>query len=159
MGRKTGANASVQVELGSAAYPMGALSSVSSPASDVNKKFLTSAEYISDLAGIQAEVRVDGVITGFALTPGSGFNEVDYSAGSLYLNGQLVEVAAGTVSGITRPTTIGEVLVTALSVNAAGTVNATAGTEGATTTTRGTAGGPPFIPVDEVLIGYITATY
>jgi len=159
MGRKTGANASVQIELGSVSYPMAALSSVSSPASEVNKKFLTQAEYISDLAGIQAEVRLDGVISGFALTPGSGFNEVDYSAGSLYIKGQLVEVEAGTISNITRPTSVGEVLVTALTVNASGTVSATPNTEGATSTTRGSAGGPPFLPVDEVLIGYITATY
>jgi hypothetical protein len=159
MGRKTGANASVQVELGSISYPMSALTSVASPAADVNKKFLTSAQYISDLSGLSAEVRVDGVISGFALTPGSGFNEVDVAAGSLYLKGQLVEVAADTVANITRPTTIGQVLVTALSVNASGTITATAGTEGATSTTRGAVGGPPFIPVDEVLIGYITATY
>lgn len=159
MGRKTGANASVQVELGSISYPMSALTSVSSPASDVNKKFLTSAQYISDLAALQAQVRVDGVISGFALSAGSGFNEVDVAAGSLYLKGQIVEVAATSVNNITRPTTIGEVLVTALTINASGTIAATAGTEGETSTVRGAAGGPPFLPVDEVLIGYITATY
>lgn len=159
MGRKTGANASVQVELGSISYPMSALTSVTSPAADINKKFLTAAEYISDLAALQAQVRVDGVITGFALTPGSSFNEVDVAAGSLYLEGQLVEVAATSVSAITRPTTIGEVLVTALTIDSAGTITATPNTEGTTSTVRGASGGPPFIPVDEVLIGYITATY
>lgn len=159
MGRKTGANASVQVELGSISYPMSALSSVSSPASDVNKKFLTLAEYISDLAVLQAEARLDGVLAGLSLTPGSGFNEVDISAGSVNVQGQVVEVSATTESGITRPTTLGQVLVTALTVDNAGAITATPGTEGATNTTRGAAGGPPFLPVDEVLIGYITATY
>lgn len=159
MGRKTGANASVQVELGSISYPMSALSSVSSPTTDVNKKFVTLAEYISDLAALQAEVRLDGVLTGLALTPGSGFNEVDVSAGSAYIQGQLVEVTATTVSDITRPTTIGQVLVTALTVDSAGSITATPATEGATSTTRGAAGGPPYLPVDEVLIGYVTATY
>lgn len=159
MGRKTGANASVQIELGSVSYPMSALTSVTSPASDVNKKFLTSAQFISDLAALQPEVRVDGVISGFGLTPGSGFNEVDVAAGTLYLNGNLVEVSATTVSNLTRPTTIGEVLVTALTVDAAGTITATPNTEGATSTVRGAAGGPPFLPVSEVLIGYVTATY
>ena len=159
MGRKTGANASVQIELGSVSYPMAALTSVSSPASDVNKKFLTSALFISDLAALQPEVRVDGVISGFGLTPGSGYNEVDVAAGTCYIKGQLVSVSATTISNITRPTTIGEVLVTALTVDATGTITATPNTEGETSTTRGAAGGPPFLPVDEVLIGYITATY
>ena len=159
MGRKTGANASVQVELGSVSYPMSALSSVSSPAADVNKKFLTNAQYISDLAALQPIVRVDGVVSGFGLTPGSGFNEVDVAAGTLYLQGNLVTVGATTVSNITRPTTIGEVLVTALTVDENGTITATPNTEGSTSTTRGASGGPPFLPVDEVLIGYVTATY
>ena len=159
MGRKTGANASVQIELGSVSYPMAALTSVSSPASDVNKKFLTSALFISDLAALQPEVRVDGVISGFGLTPGSGYNEVDVAAGTCYIKGQLVSVSATTISNITRPTTIGEVLVTALTVDAAGAITATPNTEGETSTVRGAAGGPPFLPVDEVLIGYITATY
>lgn len=159
MGRKTGANASVQIELGSVAYPMSALTSVSSPAADVNKKFLTNAQFISDLAALQPEVRVDGVISGFGLAAGSGYNEVDVAAGTLYLKGNLVSVDATTVSDITRPTTIGQVLVTALTVDAAGTITATAGTQGETSTTRGAAGGPPFLPVDEVLLGYITATY
>lgn len=159
MGRKTGANASVQVELGSVSYPMSALTSVASPAADINKKFLTSAQFISDLAALQPVVRVDGVTSGFSLSAGSGYNEVDYTAGKLYLKGNIVEVVAGTISNVTRPTVIGEVLVTALTVNASGTVNATPGTEGTTSTTRGGTGGPPFLPADEVLIGYITATY
>jgi hypothetical protein len=159
MGRKTGANASVLIELGSIAYPMAALTSVSSPASDVNKKFETQAEYISDLSELQADVRVDGVLSGFSLAPGASFNEVDVAAGKLYLKGQLVEVSATTVTGLTRPTTQGQVLVTALTVDDTGTINKTAGTEGATSTSRGAAGGPPFLPIDEVLIGYVTATY
>lgn len=159
MGRKTGANASVQVELGSTSYPMSALTSVTSPASLVNKKFLTLAEYISDLAELQPEIRVDGVISGFTITPGSGYNEVDVSAGSMYLKGQTVDVNAATVQNLTRPLTQGQVLVSALTVDESGTITVTPGTEGATSTTRGAAGAPPFLPVDEVLIGYVTMTY
>ena len=159
MGRKTGANASVLIELGSVSYPMAALTSVSSPAADVDKKFLTQADYISDLSQLQPDVRLDGVLSGFSLTPGSNFNEVDVAAGKMYLKGQLVEVSGQSVSGITRPTTQGQVLVTALTVDESGTITATPATEGASSTVRGENGGPPFIPVDEVLIGYVTATY
>lgn len=159
MGRKTGANASVQVELGSVSYPMSALSSVSSPAADVNKKFETLAEYLSDLSELQPEVRLDGVRSGLVITPGSGFNEVDVSAGEVYIQGQLVSVTAATVSDITRPTTTGEILVSAITVDSAGSLTLTPNTEGASSTVRGAAGGPPFLPVNEVLIGYIAATY
>lgn len=159
MGRKTGANASVQVELGSVSYPMAELSSVSSPAADVNKKFLSLAEYMSDLSELQPEVRLDGVRSGLVITPGSGFNEVDISAGEIYLSGNLVEVSAATVTGLTRPTTTGEILVSAITVDGAGSFTVTPSTEGASSTTRGAAGGPPFIPVDEVLVGYVAMTY
>jgi len=159
MGRKTGANASVQVELGSISYPMSALTSVVSPVSDVNKKFRTLAEFISDLSKLQAEARLDGVISGLKLSAGSGYNEVDVSAGNVYIQGQLVEVALDTVTGITRPITLGQVLVTAITVDNAGSISATAGIGGATSTVRGAAGAPPFLPVNEVLLGYVTATY
>lgn len=159
MGRKTGANASVQVELGSVSYPMAALTSVSSPAADVNKKFLTQAEYLSDLKELQPEVRLDGVRSGLVITPGSGFNEVDISAGEIYIQGNVVSVSADTVTGLTRPTTIGQILVSAITVDSAGAFTATPNTEGVASTTRGAAGGPPFLPVNEVLVGYVAMTY
>lgn len=159
MGRKTGANSSVQVELGSTSYPMAALSTVTAPSADVGKVFPTLAEYISDLEGLSAVVILDGVVSGFNLTPGSVVNSVDYSEGVVKVKGQEVEVAAGSITGITRPTVSGQVLVTALTVNGTGTITATAGTAGETTSERGVAGGPPFLPVDQVLLGYITATY
>jgi len=159
MGRKTGANASVQVELGSVSYPMAALTSVSSPAADVNKKFLTQAEYLSDLAALQPEVRLDGVRSGLVITPGSGYNEVDISAGEVDLKGNRISVSADTVSNLTRPTTVGQILVSAITVNASGAFTARPCTAGVATTTRGAAGGPPFLPVDEVLVGYVALTY
>lgn len=159
MGRKTGANASVQVELGSVSYPMSALTSVSSPAADVDKKFITQAEYLSDLAALQPNVRLDGVLSGLSITPGSGFNEVDIAAGEINIKGQVVEVSAGTVSSITRPTTSGQILVSAITVDVDGAFTLTPNTEGAVSTVRGAAGGPPFLPVDEILIGYVAATY
>jgi len=159
MGRKTGKDAIIEVEVGTTFYPMAALTSVSSPAADVNKKFLTSAEFISPQEDLEPIVRLDGVISGLTLTPGSGYNEVDYSAGSVYIKGVLVAVTAGTVSDIPRPLVSGNIRISALTVDSNGDVNRTSAAEGASGGARGAAGGLPFLPVDEVLIGYITATY
>jgi hypothetical protein len=159
MGRKTGKDAIIHVEVGTTFYSMAALSSVSSPAADVNKKFLTSAEFISPQEDLEPVVRLDGVVSGLTLTPGSGYNEVDYSAGTVYIKGSLVTVTAGTVTDIPRPLVSGNVRVSALTVDSNGAVNRTSGAEGTSNTTRGSAGAPPFLPVDEVLIGYVTATY
>jgi hypothetical protein len=159
MGRKTGKDALIEVEVGITFYPLAELSTVSSPASEVGRKFETQAEFISPQEGLEPVVRLDGVITGLTLTPGSGYNEVDYSDGSAYIKGQQVDVTASTISGLLRPTTAGYVRINALTVDENGTINNTVGTQGASVTTRGAAGGPPFLPVDEVLIGYVTMTY
>lgn len=159
MGRKTGKDAIIEVEVGTTYYPMEELTSVTSPAADVNKKFLTSAEFISPQEDLEPVVRIDGVVTGLTLTAGDGYNEVDYSAGTVYINGSLISVTAGTVSDIPRPLVSGNVRVTALTVDSNGDVNKTSGAEGTSSSTRGAAGAPPFLPVNEVLIGYVTATY
>jgi hypothetical protein len=150
----------VELEVGASLYAMSALSTVTSPASDIRKKYLTSATYISDDVDRQATVRLDGQISGFTITPGSGYNEVDVSTGSGYLKGVEITVNATTITDIQRPTlSATNVLWTALSVDTNGTINKTVGTEGGSSSTRGAAGGPPYIPIDEFLIGYVTATY
>jgi hypothetical protein len=159
MGRKTGKDVLIEVEVGTNYYPMAALSTVSSPASEVGKKFETSAEFLSAQEDLEPVVRLDGVVSGLTLSPGSGYNEVDYSDGSVYIKGNTVNVTAGTITDLLRPTVAGQVRVTALTVDENGTVNKTAASAGASSTVRGAAGGPPFLPVDEVLIGYITMSY
>lgn len=159
MARKTGRYAKVEVEVGATFYALAALSTVSSPAADVGKKFLTSAVFISDHENRQPVVRLDGVISGLNLSPGSGYNEVDFSAGSVYIKGAQVDVTAGTVIELTRPTSSGQIKTFAICVDENGTVAATAGTAGAPSTTRGAAGGPPYLPLDQVLIGYVNMSY
>lgn len=159
MARKTGKDTKIEVEIGTTFYSMAALSTVTSPSGDIGKIFTTNATYLSDQENLQPDVRLDGVISGFTLSVGSGYNEVDYSSGKVYIKGEEVEVAAGTVSDLLRPLVSGNVQVTALTVDSDGNVTKTAGTEGTTSTTRGAAGAKPFLPVDEVLIGYITMTY
>ena len=152
--------AKVEFEVGSTLYAMSPLSTVSSPASDVRKKYLTEATFISDDVDRQASVRLDGQISGFTLAPGTAYNSVDVSAGTGYLKGVEITVSGTTITDIQRPTASQtNVLWTALSVDENGTINKTVGTEGSSSSTRGAAGGPPYIPVDEFLIGYITTTY
>lgn len=159
MPRKTGEDTKIEVEVGTTFYPMAALSPVASPVADIGKKFVTLATFLSDQANLQPVVRMDGVISGLNLTPGSGYNEVEVSAGTINVKGAVVVVSADTISDLTRPTTVGQVLISAITVDDNGDISATAGTEGAPSTTRGGAGGPPFLPVDEVLVGYLNMEY
>ena len=159
MPRKTGKDTKIEVEVGTTFYAMSALTSVTSPAADVRKKYGTDATFLSDQEDLQPDVRLDGVIAGLTAAPSATLNAVDVSAGTVYIKGTKVTVTAVTVSDLKRPTTSGEVKVTALSVDSDGTVNQTKGTEGTTSTTRGEDGAIPFIPVDEVLIGYLTMEY
>jgi hypothetical protein len=159
MGRKTGKDTKIEVEIGTTFYSMAALSTVTSPSGDVGKIFTTSATYLSDQENLQPDVRLDGVISGFSLSVGSGFNEVDYSAGKAYIKGGEISVTAGTVEDLLRPLVSGNVQVTALTVDSDGNITKTAGTEGATSTSRGEAGAKPYLPSDEALIGYVTMTY
>ncbi len=159
MARKTGQNAKVEVEVGTVFYAMSALSTVASPAADIRKKFTTGATYLSDQEALQPVVRLDGVISGFVITPGTAVNSIDYSAGELYIQGTLVSVNAGTITGLVRPIVNGQVHITALTVDIDGNVNVDLGAAGAAGGARGAAGGVPFLPVDEALIGYLNMIY
>lgn len=159
MPRKTGKDTKIEVEVGTTYYAMAALTSVTSPSADVRKKYVCDATFLSDQENLQPDVRLDGVISGLTIAPSATDNAVDVAAGSVYVKGASVTVTAVTVTDLKRPTTSGQVKVTALSVDSDGDVNQTIGVEGETSTTRGADGAIPFIPVDEVLIGYITMNY
>jgi len=160
MPRKTGKDSKVEIEVGTTFYPMAALSSVDSPAADVRKKYkMAGATYVSDQENLQPNVRLDGVISGFTITAGTANNSVDVSAGKAYIKGVEVSVNATTVTGLLRPTSSGNVRVNALTVDGDGNINVTHGTEGAAGGDRGEAGGSPYLPADEVLIGYVNMTY
>jgi hypothetical protein len=159
MARKTGKDVIVQVEVGTTYYSMAALVGLTTPASEVGKKFESQAAFLSAQEDYQPIVRLDGVVSGLTLTPGSDYNTVDYTAGQALIKGQVVNILAGGVAGFERPVSAAQVIVYALSVDANGTINKTKGVAGASTTVRGAAGGPPFIPVDQALVGYVTMTY
>jgi hypothetical protein len=160
MPRGTGRKGKIETELGVVTYTKDALSSVTTPASKVNKKFVSSAERFSGLEDYEPVVYLDGVISGCNVTPGTAADSFDVSAGTYQIKGNSYTLAASTgETGLTRPTVDGNIVVNAISLDTSGNINVTAGTEGTTSTTRGAAGGPPYIPVDQVLIGYITLGY
>jgi len=155
--RKSGKDAKVLVELGFVNYSMHALEAVASPANMVRRRYVTNANFLSP--STTPSVRLDGVRTGCAISASATVNAIDVAAGTYYLKGSSYTLTATTVTSIARPTSSGNVIVTALSLDVSGNVNKTAGVEGSPSATRGGAGGPPFIPVDEVLIGYVNAEY
>jgi len=159
MPRKSGKDGMVEAELGATYFPMQALTSVSSPAAAVNKKFSTGQTYISPIEEFDPIVRLDGVVSGLILTASSTADAIDYSAGVVNVSGVEVSVSGSTLTSISRPTVDGNVIQNAIVVDGNGTVTAVAGTEGATSNTRGAAGGPPYLPLNKVLLGYVILEY
>lgn len=96
-----------------------------------------------------------GVISGGRGTPGASNDTVNVSAGKALMPGATVADGNGEVSwsassglSVTRPSTQTHKIVS-ITVTTAGAVTAVNGSEGtAFSTTRGGAGGPPFVPVD-----------
>ncbi len=107
---------------------------------------------------------VSGLWSGVAgktpvIRPKSGANDqVTVAALEANLNGAIQSVAGADVS-ISRTAGGGTYQKHSIIVNNAGALAAVAGTEGgAFSTTRGAAGGPPFIPVDAVEVAQIWLT-
>lgn len=115
----------------------------------------------SGRAGFDAEVRPWGLATGGAIRAGTGNDNVTVAALTAYMptaSGAqpdgLVNVASADVT-IQRATTATH-MITSITVDEAGALVAVAGTEGsAFTEQRGSAGGPPLIPVDSIEIGQV----
>jgi len=116
--------------------------------------FTVTGNVWSDRSGYAPDVRPDGIITGVdILTAGSGSDEVDSIAFTAWLAGVLKSVSATTTT-ITRATVsthaINSIILTGT------TVSAVKGTEGTSfSTTRGAAGGPPYIPIGSIEIGQV----
>lgn len=159
MSRKTGIKTKIEVELGTEFYLMSQLSTVSSPVADVGKKFLTLAEYLSDQKNLEAVVRLDGVISGLNVTASTSNNTVDISDGVANVQGLEVTVTGTSVSGFLRPLVDGNVRINAITVDSVGSFTVTAGIEGASGGAQGAAGGKPFYPINEVVVGLVTMTY
>lgn len=145
-------NAKIQFEGGQTQNPMDALLD-----SGDAKTFESGAELWSRRSGYEPVVRPDGLINGGAITPAaSGSNNVvDVAALTAYVTG--VDVAAAAETGLTCARAITDpFIVYSITVDSTGVISALAGTEGTSfSNTRGNAGGPPLIPVDEIEIGQV----
>lgn len=131
-------------------------------------KFTLANKPWSQATGFSIVAGGYGVLTGFAITPAAagGNNNVDVAAGTLYAPGMTgastttgqISINAATNIACTRGTTNGY-RITAITIDSSGAVTAVPGTEStAFTETRGSAGGPPLIPVGSVELGQVRFT-
>lgn len=111
--------------------------------------------------GYEAVVRPNGIVSGVnMITPAvSGSNNlVDVAAFTCYIAGVLVSVSADTDITVARGTGDGYIISSVI-VDSSGTLSVVQGTEStAFSTTRGSAGGPPSIPLAQVEVGQIRYT-
>lgn len=123
----------------------------------VNRVFLATSHALWNMKLAQYPIiRVTGVVSGCQVTPHASADKVVSSAGVCNVNGTLVTVSADTDIAITRPAD-GKYAISAVHVNAAGTVSATKGTDGTSydLTAFGGAGQRPLVAVTECVIRYV----
>lgn len=153
----TADNAKLQYEAGQTSYAMAAISD-----SGDQTIFRGSASFWSRKSGYAPIVRPDGLITGGAVIPAvaAGNDNVDVAALTCYIAGVLKTISADTDVSITRPASA-VAKINSVTVTAAGAVAMVAGTDSADTsfsTTRGGAGGPPYIPTTSIEIAQVRVT-
>ena len=152
----TAENAKLQYESGQDLVPFVALTDQGD-----QTEFLSADTMWSNRAGYQPEVRPNGLATGGRVTAGvSGSdNKIDVAALTCYLGGALESVLASADETVVRPTggspanTHNKSSVTITSAGAISIVKGVDGTEHSTT--RGAAGGPPYILPGSIEIAQI----
>ena len=152
-------NASVEYEANQAAFPFEAMTQ--DPVD--SRVYNASVSPFSRASGAAPVIVPYGIDTGGAIIPESGGtdDQVDVGAAVVRMAGAAgadqdgkVQVAGATLT-VARPSTQ-DYLITSITVDNTGTLAMVLGTEGAAfDTTRGAAGGPPYIPVDSIEIGQV----
>jgi hypothetical protein len=123
-----------------------------------NMTFNSAAELWSNRSGYTPTVHPNGVLTGLAVSvAASGTNDmVDVAGGTVWLAGEETTITAATDVAITRAITPDTHNINSITITAAGAVAVVAGTDGtAFSTTRGAAGGPPWIDNDAIEIAQV----
>lgn len=123
---------------------------------------LTSGETLWSRAdGKTPSILVNGLKSGGAVTVGSGNDNVSGAAAIVVLNGvDDVSVTADTSLAITRSTGA-YCRINSITVDNSGAYAVVAGTDSTATSfseTRGSAAGPPYIPVDSIEIAQVRTT-
>lgn len=120
-----------------------------------NQLFESVDNLWSNRSGFKASVKPDGVITGFKISPAATADQSDIALGTAYQGGEERTVVAVSSLDIPRPTTNNYKIVSVV-LDDSQDIGIAEGTEGTSfSTTRGAAGGPPFIPVGQIELGQI----
>lgn len=143
-------NAAVYAEMSQSQVAMVALTD------DGDQTKFNSADYLwSYASGYQPDVKPDGVATGGAITPGASNDTVAVAALTCYLAGVLTSVSADSALSIPRPSTE-DYQILSITVNSSGALAVVEGTEHtAFSDTRGADGGPPYVPVGSIELGWV----
>lgn len=147
----------VRYEAGQTSRPFEVLSS------EDNKVFAASFRPWSDVTGFAPVVAPNGLMTGGAITPDTGSDAVKVAALTARMAGVdgadangVLAVAQATGLTITRGTAPSDHVINSITIDGLGDVVVVDGTPGASfAEARGTAGGPPYIPVDSIEIGQV----
>ena len=121
-----------------------------------HKDFRSADPLWSNRAGFEPDIKPNGLATGGAITPAiSGSNDVvDVGGLTAYLAGVLTTVVADADLAIARPTA--SHVKYSITVLANGSLSAVKGSESTSfSTTRGAAGGPPYILPTSIEIGQV----
>ena len=120
-------------------------------------EFKSTANMWSRRSGYAPDVKPNGLATGGAITiAASGSNDViDIAALTCYLAGVSTNVSASADESISRPS-VSNYQKYSITITALGAIAVVDGTEGSSfSSTRGAAGGPPWIDNDAIEIGQV----
>ena len=147
-------NAKLDFEAGQNAVAMSALSD-----SGDNITFTSGNAPWSLRDGYAPDVRPDGLITGGAVTPGTGNDAVNVAALTAYLAGVLEVVSAAPGETVLRGETTNTNRINSITVTSAGAVAVVSGkAHTAFSEVRGALGAPPYIQVGSIEVAQVRLT-
>jgi hypothetical protein len=155
----TAENAKIQYESGQDLVAFVALTDQGD-----HKDFRSADNFWSGRSGYVPDIKPNGLATGCAIIPAASATKeaVDVAAGTAYLAGVLTTITADTDVLVVRPAASPAASCykkDSITINSGGSIAVVEGTAGsAFSTTRGAAGGPPFIPTTSIEIGQVWMT-
>jgi hypothetical protein len=151
----TAKNSKILIELGQTLTDF----TLMSDAGDAQIFFLSGVDILSKKSGFEPEILPNGISSGRnLLSVGTTNDTCRVAAFTAYSLGAEQSPSATSVTSV-RASTGGYAKIISVTMGTDGSIDKVAGTEGATfSETRNAAGGPPYIPVDDVEIGQIRIT-
>jgi len=149
-------NAALMYEAGQTAVAITALTDAGD-----HKTFNSTARIWSMKSGKAPVVKINGLLAGGLVTPAdSGTSDkIDVAWARANIAGAVVDVNASTDLTVTRGLSTDTHIINSLTINSSGAFAVIAGTDGPSfSTSRGAAGGPPWIPTGSIEIAQIKLT-